>query len=167
MNTQPQTIMFCIPLMTLPVSQDEPQHSRQPMFTPPLPPLNYWPTPTTRLTLAPAAGRIEGKIRRSDTQAPVTDASLFLIGPDDAEWLAWDITVDHGAYAFPEVRPGDYSLTLIWDPSGRFRDELDEIIDFGWEGDWLVTRSKNGVVVATASLTVAEGEVLHKDCDVL
>jgi hypothetical protein len=166
MNTQPPTIAFCIPLMNLPVSNDEVERLLQPMFMPPLlPAASYLPAPAAPLAFVPATGRIEGVLLRSDTQAPVTDASLFLIGPTDNEWLAWDIAVDHGAYTFGEVRPGDYSLTLIWDQSGGFQDDLDEIVDFGWEGNWLVSRGKNGVVVATAPLTIADGEVLRKDWD--
>jgi hypothetical protein len=161
MTHQPPKPGFSIPLMNLPVSQDEPQHLLQPMFIPPL-----LPAPASAPTLAPATGRIEGKVLRSDNHAPITAASIFIAGLDDSDWLAWDITIDHGAYTFAKVSPGDYSLTLIWDQSGRFQDDLDEIVDFGWEDNWLVTRGKNGVVVATASLTVADSEVLRKDWNV-
>jgi hypothetical protein len=164
MNNQPRAIVFCIPVMKWPVSQDEPERLLPRNFMPPLlPNPNELTAPTSAPALALATGRIEGRVLRSDTQALITDASVFIASPDDPDWLAWDITIDHGVYAFTEVKPGDYSLTLVWDQSGRFQDDLDEIIDFDWEGDWLVTRGQNGVVVATACLTVADGEVLCKD----
>lgn len=166
MNNQPQSIVFYAPVMNLFVSEGWPEQLLQPVYTlPALPAPTLLSAPAPTPTLALQAGKIEGNVHRSDMAAPITNASVFLASPDQSEWMAWDITVDHGDYAFDDVKPGDYSVTFVWDQSGRFQDDLDEIIDFGWEGDWLVTRGRNGVVVATALFTLAAGTVIRRDLD--
>lgn len=65
----------------------------------------------------PAAGRITGRVFRSDTQAPIIGGQLTLTDRalpenDPARTVATTTTDEQGRFGFASVRPGTYGLSL-------------------------------------------------------
>ena len=112
------------------------------------------PTPTT--------GKIEGRVFRSDTNEPITNASVSLNRRTSGESkeIAKTTTDAQGNYSFTEVEPGVYSLSAGWSSTCNGP-------DFFFQNGWAVIVSAGGELVATLEeeATVAAGDALQKNLD--
>jgi hypothetical protein len=74
--------------------------------------------PTATSTPMQTTGRIEGRVFRSDTDTPITGATVTLYDATMDEDVAEIVTDAKGRYSFVEVKPGTYWLAVAWKYAG-------------------------------------------------
>jgi hypothetical protein len=159
--------------------------SSTPPATPtPAPTATPPPTPTSAPTPTPTTGKVVGRVFRSDTDAPIANASVELhdlaLDAKDPGWKVAEVSTDkQGRYSFDGIKPGKYSLSVF----AAFKNEADmpcpavadtllsiTVTQSGWlartgiqesTGQWAMI----AVGGEKDEMSVAAGDVLQKDID--
>lgn len=101
-------------------------------------------------------GKIEGRIFRSDTNEPISNARVTLLSSSKQEIET--MTDNKGNYSFAEVIPGKYGLSATWISNCT---KVGAIEQDGW---FVVVDNKKNILIATKeALEITAGDTIEKN----